>query len=344
MTETPTNPSDADAGTLAVESAPATIAPAPPASRHNSLAIIPDTIPAVSELAEYIADSGMAPASYNDKDSRKPDKSKIIVGILHGMEIGLTPMAALQSIAVVGGMPTIWGDGAMALIQSSGLLVEKQEYREYDDKGEPVVAVCRMLRRGQEGWIEQTFSRAQAEKAGLTKKQGPWQQYFERMLQMRARLFCIRDGFADVLRGIPIAEEMRDTLDLAQEADGTYSAAPPRPTRADFTEDSADTAEAEAAGEEMDGQFNATLGDPPAAEDSAPPVPVAHLRDNPTKQEVQEWRNAMFDAIGAAVSRQAINEILEKHKASIDYLKMHYETDAQNLGDTIKERREDLSE
>src|SRR3546814_15538068 len=41
-------------------------------------------------------------------------------------------------------------------------------------------------------------------------KQGPWSQYPQRMRQMRARAWAMRDGFADVLKGIGIAEEVRD--------------------------------------------------------------------------------------------------------------------------------------
>ena len=35
-------------------------------------------------------------------------------------------------------------------------------------------------------------------------------QYRDRMLQMRARSFCLRDQFADVLKGMPVAEEVMD--------------------------------------------------------------------------------------------------------------------------------------
>ena len=41
-------------------------------------------------------------------------------------------------------------------------------------------------------------------------KQGPWQQYPKRMRQMRARAFALRDVFPDVLRGLPVAEEIMD--------------------------------------------------------------------------------------------------------------------------------------
>src|SRR3546814_15381125 len=49
-----------------------------------------------------------------------------------------------------------------------------------------------------------------AKKAGLAGKQGPGSQYPQRMRQMRARAWAMRDGFADVLKGIGIAEEVRD--------------------------------------------------------------------------------------------------------------------------------------
>lgn len=50
-----------------------------------------------------------------------------------------------------------------------------------------------------------------ARKAGLAGKQGPWTSYPKRMRQMRARAFALRDVFPDVLRGMPVAEELMDT-------------------------------------------------------------------------------------------------------------------------------------
>jgi hypothetical protein len=51
---------------------------------------------------------------------------------------------------------------------------------------------------------------AMAERAGLTRIEGPWQSYPERMLRMRARSWTMRDGFADVLRGVQLREEVED--------------------------------------------------------------------------------------------------------------------------------------
>src|SRR5215210_6712093 len=78
-------------------------------------ALVPTTLGGVWKLAEIIAASGMAP-----KDMKTPEQ--ISVAIMHGMEVGMTPMTALQSIAVVNGRPSVWGDGAIGLVRSSGLL------------------------------------------------------------------------------------------------------------------------------------------------------------------------------------------------------------------------------
>lgn len=77
-------------------------------------AIVPETMDDAYRLAKAIASSGIAPRGYTKGkgSDKQADPEAIMVGIMHGLEVGLTPMAALQSIAVINGMPTIWGDGA----------------------------------------------------------------------------------------------------------------------------------------------------------------------------------------------------------------------------------------
>jgi hypothetical protein len=133
---------------------------------------------------------------------------KAMVAIMHGMEVGLTPMAALQSIAVVNGRPTIWGDGAIGLVRGSGKCEWIKE--RVEGEGEKMEAFCEVKRKGEDDPIRASFSVADAKKASLWGKAGPWQQYPKRMLAMRARAFALRDGFADILRGLGIAEEVQD--------------------------------------------------------------------------------------------------------------------------------------
>lgn len=160
-------------------------------------AMIPTDIDQAFRLARAIAMSGMAPKAYGQ------DENKCFVGILAGAEVGFAPMQALQSIAVINGNPSIWGDGALALVQASGLL---ESIEETDDGNE---ATCCVVRKG---WapIVRTFSMEDAKKAKLAGKAGPWTDYPKRMRQMRARSWALRDGFADVLKGLHIAEEVRD--------------------------------------------------------------------------------------------------------------------------------------
>jgi hypothetical protein len=72
-----------------------------------------------------------------------------------------------------------------------------------------------MRRRAWPTPITRSFSISMAEAAGLTRKEGPWQTYPRRMLTMRARSWALRDGFADVLRGLSIREEVEDHDNLA---------------------------------------------------------------------------------------------------------------------------------
>lgn len=164
-------------------------------------AIVPQDFDGAWRIANAVVKAGMAP-----KGLDTPEKS--MVAILHGMEVGMTPMASLQSIAVVNGRPTIWGDGAIGLVRGSGKCEWIKE--RIDGEGDNMVAICEVKRKGEEAPIRAVFSVADAKKAGLWGKQGPWQQYPKRMLTMRARAFALRDAFADVLRGLGIAEEVQD--------------------------------------------------------------------------------------------------------------------------------------
>lgn len=161
-------------------------------------AIVPANLEDAFRIANAVVKASMAPPGLDTAE-------KCMVAIMHGMEVGLTPMAALQSIAVINNRPTIWGDGALALVRASGLLEWIEETT--DD----TVAICRAKRRGDPTVIERRFSDKDAAEAGLLTKAGPWKQYKGRMRQMRARSWTLRDGFADVLRGLSIAEEVQDS-------------------------------------------------------------------------------------------------------------------------------------
>lgn len=164
---------------------------------QSGFGLVPQSMGEAMQLADMLASSDLVPRDYQ----RKP--GNILVAVQWGAEIGLKPLQALQNIAVINGRPALWGDAVVALVRGSGLLEYLQETNEGD------TAVCRIKRRGQPEEVRM-FSQADAKAAGLAGKTGPWSQYPARMRQMRARAFALRDVFADVLKGLPVAEEVQD--------------------------------------------------------------------------------------------------------------------------------------
>jgi len=153
-------------------------------------------------FAKMVASSEFAPKDFRGKPE------SCLLAIQAGSEVGLSPMQSLQSIAVINGRPSIWGDAAMALVQASPVCEYVREYVEGD--GDNLVAVCEAKRRGYPAPTVVRFSVADAKKASLWGKSGPWQQYPTRMLALRARGFALRNAFADALRGLITAEEAQD--------------------------------------------------------------------------------------------------------------------------------------
>ena len=164
-------------------------------------AIVPADFDSAFRIANAIVKSGMAP-----RDIKSPEQAMVI--IMHGLEVGLTPMAALQSIANINGRPSVWGDGAIGLVQASGKMEWIKEW--YEGEGDNFAAHCHAKRVGDPEIKKNSFSVADAKAAHLWNKEGPWRGYAKRMLKMRARAFTLRDGWADVLRGLSIAEEAQD--------------------------------------------------------------------------------------------------------------------------------------
>lgn len=169
-------------------------------SQPKGLAL--QTMADAMKFGEMVAASDFSPKDFRGKPA------SCVLAIQAGAEIGLSPMQALQSIAVVNGRPSIYGDAALAVVKASPVCEYVTESVEGD--GDQMVATCTAKRRGYPEPTVSRFSVADAKKAGLWAKSGPWSQYPRRMLQMRARGFALRDAFPDALRGMVTAEEASD--------------------------------------------------------------------------------------------------------------------------------------
>jgi hypothetical protein len=197
--------------------------------------LAPGTLDEAWRWAQQAAKSTLVPKDYREKPY------DILTAIQLGIEVGFHPMTALQSIAVINGRPGIYGDALLALVRTSPYYLNHAEYYEVerlreivpaavtgdeadversmvrvetltaDDLARPTTrAVCCVWRKGDPEPIARTFSIEQATRARLIGKAGPWTEYPDRMLRMRARAFALRDAFPDVLKGLRPVEELQD--------------------------------------------------------------------------------------------------------------------------------------
>lgn len=184
----------------------------------------------IREFCKVLANTDMVPKAYKGK----PDD--IFVAVLHGQEVGLPHLQALQSIATINGIPSIFGDAGLALVRTSGKLEDFDEWFEVDgvrqagssfpiqqwaDEGKQIVAHCISKRVGAKRPRITTYSVNDAKRAGLWVKAGPWTTAPQRMLLFRARGWNLRDEFGDVLKGLAFAEEAMD-IETTSSPDGTY--------------------------------------------------------------------------------------------------------------------------
>lgn len=162
--------------------------------------IVPQTIEEVLTLSETFACSQMCPQVF------RGNVQDVATVIFYGLEVGLPPFQAMQNIAVVNGRPCLWGDALPALIYKHGHQLEEK----IEGEGDDMVATCTLTRGDTGQKITKTFTIKQAKKAGLFSKKGVWQTYPDRMLQMRARSFAVRDGASDAMVGLAVVEEVQD--------------------------------------------------------------------------------------------------------------------------------------
>jgi DNA-directed RNA polymerase subunit RPC12/RpoP len=174
-------------------------------------------------VSQIILQSKLAPDSFQTSE-------QIFVGLQAGAECGLKPMQSLNSIVVIKGKPTLWGDAALALVKKSGLCEYVKEYFElkgvrlsekdlqYADLiGYPdeLIAVCETKATRDPEPVISYFSVADAKLARLWAKKGkqggitPWCTHPKRMLKYKARAFNLRENFPDVLYGMHLTEEMQ---------------------------------------------------------------------------------------------------------------------------------------
>jgi len=178
---------------------PVSALPAHPDYAMSELILWAQGADAAYRIAERLAVTSFVPGPLQ----RKPQE--IAAAILTGKEIGLEPMAALRSINVIQGTPTINAQAMRGLVQSAGhevWVVESTATR----------CVMRGKRAGSGNVQESVWTRDRAAGLGLLGKDN-WKKQPQAMLVARATAEICRWVGSDVLIGVPYAtEELQDDV------------------------------------------------------------------------------------------------------------------------------------
>jgi len=283
----------------------------------NSL--VPRNFAEAERVAMALAKSDIVPKELIGKPAN------ILLVLMFGAEIDLSPAQALQNVMIVNGRPSLWGDAVMGKVEASGLQEAWQD--SYDAKVDGGTMTFTTKRKGRVP-VTRTFSMEDAKKAGLAGKAGPWTQYPKRMLFHRARSWALRDTYPDVLKGIHYYEEERDVIPLERGEDGgeTYYSMPKR-TGGETT--AAPVAEAQ-------GKAEPPRADPAKAEEPKPQEAAGDAQEGParadldaggyTLQKVKDGglRVVALDGALYYTENEKVVEFIREAKKSGKGLSIHY--------------------
>lgn len=152
----------------------------------------------LQERADYIArlaPSTILPTAY------RGNAANAFVAAETGAALGLEPLQALASIAVINGRATLSSDLMAAVIRRAG-----HTLRIVENSPESVTAT---LTRADDKKFEftVTWDKDKAVKAGLWGQRGPWSQYPTQMLRARAITEVARQGASEALMGMIYSPE-----------------------------------------------------------------------------------------------------------------------------------------
>ena len=158
-------------------------------------------------FAKAAITSGLVPSAF-----RSPEA--VLIAIQYGMELGLPPLSALNSIYVVRGRPALWGDAVPGVCAK---VIEAYKDEEVGENGKDSWGwKVTVKRKDRADPVIRTYTVEDAKLAKLWQKRGsngedtPWITNPGRMLFMRARTFAYRDLCPDIMRGIYTVEEAKD--------------------------------------------------------------------------------------------------------------------------------------
>lgn len=173
----------------------------------SSASLMPQTYEGKLQMAGALAKSGLIPQGLNTPE-------KVFVALQWGHELGLSPMVAVNNVAVINGKPTLSADIMAAVVKRSPEYGGIEWVKNTESEAECIIT--RILSNGKTESITSRFTMQDAVNAGLANKT-VWKQYPRRMLKHRCLSYGLKDMFPDILAGLYTPEEMESVSDESNE-------------------------------------------------------------------------------------------------------------------------------
>ena len=167
-----------------------------------------------------LRDGGMLPKGCNEKEAW----ARMAVGV----EMGMRPMQALNGIAIVNGHPTLHTDSIPSIIMASGLLEDQGV--EWIGEGDKLACRYWCKKKGLATPQDWVFSIEDAKRAGLLNRD-TWRNHTRKMLYNRARTYCLRNTFPEVLGNMYDMDEASEFKEQPVEAAPLVEPTPAKRTR-----------------------------------------------------------------------------------------------------------------
>lgn len=161
-------------------------------------AVVVSSFSEAHELSRSIAGSKLLPTELQS------NPADVLVTILAGQELGLSPMASIRGIHVIQGKPTLSADMMVAIVRRSGMCEYWTEIESTDQQ-----AVYETKRKEDAVPVRSKFTMADAKAAQLLGKPGSnWTKHPAAMLRARAKSALARRVYEDVLFGCYDPDEL----------------------------------------------------------------------------------------------------------------------------------------
>ncbi len=166
-------------------------------TEHALTKFDPENLDQAEKLAVTLSKSALLP------DALRGKPADILVTLIAGRELGLSPMQAIRSMYVVKGKPVLSSDLMVALVKRHPECVYFKMLESSD-----TVARYATERKG-EGKTEMAFTIQQAQQAGLSNGDN-WKKYPAAMLRARCSSALARVVFPDLTLGVCDPDEAKE--------------------------------------------------------------------------------------------------------------------------------------